>query len=368
MHATTRGGSKTVSDDPRSARSVTLPDSYTYPTEICAGFTANLTVGPPISCPAMRESDLLAHIARRSAELQRQFPQVLIGPGDDCAHVAAGPGGVLVSVDHVIEGRHVSGPLLEGATPLELVARKAIARSVSDLAAMAGTPQWALATAALPGDWPQAMADELFDHMHKWANHFGCPLVGGDIATQASGAALVLTTTVAGTPHKTRGPVRRDGACVGDDVWVTGRLGGSFASGRHLTFEPRVREAIALADLLGDRLHAMIDVSDGLGRDSARIGAASRVMLRLQQARVPLHDGSVSPHEGEDHELLFTVAADAVMPAMIAGMELTKIGTVSAANGAGGCVMIESDGRVIDVAELGWDHAGGIGRVMNSGA
>lgn len=121
--------------------------------------------------------------------------------------------------------------------------------------------------------------------------------------------------------------MRRDGACVGDDVWVTGRLGGSFASGRHLMFEPRVREAIgAFAHLLGDRLHAMIDLSDGLGRDGARIGAASRMMLRLEQARVPMHNGAVSPHEGEDHELLFTVAADAVMPTMIAGTVLTKIG------------------------------------------
>ncbi len=304
----------------------------------------------------MRESDLLAHIARRSAELQRQFPQVLIGPGDDCAHVATGAGGLLVSVDHLIEGRHVLGPLREGATSLDLVARKAIARSVSDLAAMAGTPQWALATAALPGDWPQAMADELFDHMHKWAKCFGCPLVGGDIATQRAGSALVLTTTVAGMPHKTRGPVRRDGAQVGDSVWVTGKLGGSFASGRHLTFEPRVREASALADLLGDRLHAMIDLSDGLGRDGARVGAASGVVLRLEQARVPMHDGAASPHEGEDHELLFTAAADAAMPAMIEGTVLTKIGTVSAASAMCGCVMIGADGRDVDAAELGWDH------------
>lgn len=205
VHATTRGGSKTVSDDPRSARSVTLPDSYTYPTEICAGFTANLMVGPPISCPAMRESDLLADIARRSAELQRQFPQVLIGPENDGAHVAAGPGGVLVSVDHVIEGRHVSGPLLEGATPLELVGRKAIARSVSDLAAMAGTPQWCWPQPRCQGIGRRAMADELFDHMHKWANHFGCPLVGGDIATQASRSGACVD-------HDGRGHAAQEGA------------------------------------------------------------------------------------------------------------------------------------------------------------
>jgi len=305
----------------------------------------------------MRESDLLSHIARRSAGLEKSFPQVLIGPGDDCAHLAADGRGVLVSVDHVIEGRHVKGPIREGATSLDMVARKAIARSVSDVAAMAGTPAWSLATAALPADWPQALADELFDDMHRWANHFGCPLVGGDIAVLDAGASLVLTTTVAGTPHANRGPVRRDGACVGDEVWVTGKLGGSFASGRHLTFEPRVREAMALADALGERLHAMIDVSDGLGRDAARVGRASGARLRIEEMRVPLHAGAVSPHEGEDHELLFTVAAGASVPREVAGTALTRIGVVIASANAG-CEMVDAGGRGFDAGEMGWDHAG----------
>jgi thiamine monophosphate kinase len=69
-----------------------------------------------------------------------------------------------------------------------------------------------------------------------------------------------------------------------------------------------------------------------------------------------MHDGAASPHEGEDHELLFTAAADAAMPAMIEGTVLTKIGTVSAASAMCGCVMIGADGRDVDAAELGWDH------------
>jgi thiamine-monophosphate kinase len=305
----------------------------------------------------MRESELLHHIAQQAADMAVAWPVVLIGPGDDCAHVRAAPEGTLLTVDQVIEGRHFVGPLRERATPIDLVARKAVARSVSDIAAMAGTPSWALATAALPSDWPQELATELFDRMHHWARVLGCPLVGGDIATTPAGTPVVLTTTIGGTPHPTRGPVRRSTASVGDHIWVTGRLGGSFASGRHLTFEPRVHEATALAGLLGERLHAMIDLSDGLGRDAARVGAASGVVLRIDGSRVPLHDDAHSPHEGEDYELLFTAAADAALPAHIAGTTLTRLGVVTPATlGGAGCVVVLADGTAQDGRDLGWDH------------
>jgi len=304
----------------------------------------------------LRESDLLAHIARRTRGLTAASPHVIVGPGDDCAVLRTGAGALLITVDHLIQGRHFRGPLSSG-TPLELVARKAIARSVSDIAAMAGTPTWSLATAALPEDCPPHLATSLFDHMHNSAARWGCPIVGGDIAVVPRGAPLVLTTTVAGVPHATRGPVLRSGARVGDSVWVTGRLGGSLASGRHLTFEPRVREAAALADLLAHHLHAMIDLSDGLGRDAGRVGVASGVTLRIDSARVPLNADGDSPHDGEDHELLFVVDSAATLPGEILGTSLTRIGAVSAAAWSPrGCVMVAADGRETLGDELGWDH------------
>ena len=301
----------------------------------------------------MRESRLLDHIYRRSADLASSFPGVLLGPGDDCAVVACGPQ-TLLTVDQLIEGRHY----LPG-TAIDLIARKAVARSVSDIAAMAGVPRWALATAALPAAWSQAESDDLFDRLATWARHWGCPLVGGDIAALPEGAPMLLTVTVGGDPHASRGPVTRSGAQPGDCVWMTGRVGGSLPSGRHLTFEPRIAEARWLADTLTTRLHAMIDLSDGLGRDAARVAAGSGVRLEIEAALVPVHEprSPTVASDGEDYELLFIADADADMTLPAAcpqtGTPVTRIGQVIAGQG---CVIIDAAGRAWDTTEMGWDH------------
>lgn len=304
----------------------------------------------------VRESELLRHIAKRSP-LKALGPGVVVGPGDDCAVLAPSGRDLLVTVDHLVEGRHFAA-----GTPIDAIARKAVARSVSDIAAMAGTPAWGLATGALPPEWMaggQGGADELFDRMAHWARHWHCPLVGGDISSLPEGSPLVLTVTVAGHVHATRGAVLRSGACAGDAVWVTGRIGGSLSSGRHLTFEPRVAEGRWLADALGEDLHAMIDVSDGLGRDAGRIAAASAVRMEIERARVPLHGDAGATGgalaDGEDYELVFTTAAGVDFPAAcpLTGVSLTRIGRVVAGNG---CGVVEADGRVVEGAELGWDH------------
>lgn len=307
----------------------------------------------------MRESELLNHIYQRSRDLAARFPQVAVGPGDDCAAVRT-PGEVLVTVDQLVEGRH----FLRGA-PVERIARKAIARSVSDIAAMGGTTQggWALATGAIPPHFDAA--DALFDAMARWARHWGVPLVGGDIATTGEGGVMVLTVTVVGTAHAVRGPVLRSGAKAGDWVYVTGRLGGSFGSGRHFSFEPRLAEAAWLCDTLGAGgwgLHAMIDVSDGLGRDAARIGVASGVKLEIEADLLPRHPGVSewrrAVGDGEDYELLFTAAPQVEVPEVCpaTGTAVTRIGrVVEAAEGEAGAVVL-AEGVTWDVSELGWDH------------
>src|SRR4051812_43366535 len=129
----------------------------------------------------MRELELLSRIYARSSDLAALYPQVIVGPGDDCAVVeAAGP---MLKVDQLIEGRH----FVQG-TSLDLIARKALARAVSDIAAMAGTPIAALAACALPRGFPQEPSNQLFEAVSRWARHFGCPLVGGDIASFAEAA------------------------------------------------------------------------------------------------------------------------------------------------------------------------------------
>lgn len=320
----------------------------------------------------MNESKLLHHIYDRSADLPSKYMHVAVGPGDDCAAVRGSSGDLLlITVDQLIEGVH----FLPGAA-VDRIARKLIARSVSDIAAMGGSPSWALATGALPPDYPRA--DQLFDAMARWARHFGCPLVGGDIAMLSpasgrttrlvvegnaadAGAGLVLTCTVAGSPHPRRGPVLRSGARAGDEVWVTGRLGGSYESGRHFAFEPRIREGLWLCEHLGDRLHAMIDLSDGLGRDAGRIALASGVRLELHAVGLPVHENVFSWEDavggGEDYELCFTVAPGAALPAECphTGAALTCIGRVLP---GAGCCIIDPQDRQVDASEMGWDHGG----------
>ncbi|MEQ9616464.1 MAG: thiamine-phosphate kinase [Phycisphaerales bacterium] len=294
----------------------------------------------------MREAELLQHIYRRSAELTSD--EIVVGPGDDCAVLR---GGLLVTVDQLVEGRHY-----EPGTPLRAIARKAVGRAVSDIAAMGGTPSCGFASAALRTGFDRE--DELFDLMSKAAIDLGCPLAGGDISRV--GGPTVLSLTILGRAHPSRGPVLRSGARAGDQVHVTGRLGGAVSSGRHLEPTPRVAEARWLCDALGDQLTGMIDLSDGLGRDAGRIGRASGVRLELDAKRLPTHphDGDLLGWlaQGEDYELLFTARGEVDPSSMPTGLaSVTRIGR--AIDGSPGAVCAIG-GETVNIDELGWDHAG----------
>lgn len=292
------------------------------------------------------------------------FPHVVLGPGDDCAGVHPPRGTMLLTVDQVIERRHfVTG------TPLDLIARKSVARSISDLAAMGASPWCALATGALPSGFPQGDADALCASIKKWAEHWRCPMVGGDLASLPdAGGPLVLTVTAVGVAHASGHVVTRAGAKVGDHVYVTGALGGSFdratGLGRHLTFEPRLREAAWLLETFGARVHAMIDLSDGLGRDAGRIAAASGVRLEIDADAIPCNPGvpewRSAVGDGEDYELLFCLdpAASALdsIPVLDSG-SVTSVRRIGVVTSGAGCVVREA-GRWIEASELGWDHAG----------
>ncbi|MCC6660326.1 MAG: thiamine-monophosphate kinase [Phycisphaerales bacterium] len=304
----------------------------------------------------MREGELLRHIYARSAGLAG-IPQVAVGPGDDCAVVRAGGGDVLLKVDQVVAGRHFRPP---PGTPIDLIARKAVGRAVSDIAAMAGTPVCSLAGAVLPPG--AAWADELFDAMSVWAGRWGCPLVGGDIciseepspSPHGPGGLPVLGVTIMGTPHPARGPVLRSGARPGDGVYVTGLLGATLdprtGLGHHLAFEPRLAEAMALADGLGAGLHAMMDISDGLGLDASRLAAASGVRIELDAGAFPLREGADwrgAAGDGEDYELLFTTDAGEIpIPAW-------RVGVVARGSG---CTIRGPGGEVADAGAFGWEH------------
>ncbi|MBL8764218.1 MAG: thiamine-monophosphate kinase [Phycisphaerae bacterium] len=299
----------------------------------------------------MREEELLRRIFERSRGLP---PSVVLGPGDDAAAVRTPAGDtLLLAADQVVEGRHFT----PGTEP-DLIARKLVARNLSDLAAMGGRPLWSLATGAIPDGF--AHADELNARLFHWAALLGCPLVGGDLA-RTSGP-MVLSMTVIGAPHPERGPVTRAGARPGDLVFVSGSLGGSFASGHHARFEPRLREAAFLCESLGARLTSMIDVSDGLGLDAARVARASGVRIEIDARRVPLSPGvtdwRAAAGDGEDHELLFTLAMPGPgvpEPACCpeTGVRFSRIGLAAAGSG---CVILDPDGNAHDAAAFGWQH------------
>ena len=306
----------------------------------------------------MNESTLHEHIYARSIGLALGGGnELVVGPGDDCAVVKSPSGDLsLLSVDQLVEGRH-----FETGSELGLIARKAIARSVSDIAAMGGVPSWALATGVLPKDYPHA--NELFDAMSRWAKHWGCPIIGGDIASHASpDHPLTLTVTIGGTMHTGSRPVLRSQAKPGDELHLTGQIGGSFASGWHLLFEPRLSAGHWAA---ANQVHAMMDLSDGLGRDSDRIAKASGIIIEIDATKLPIshhitdsgNDWRHAVSEGEDYELLMCIDPAQIIPEMNPPI-LGPIGACRACNNneSPGAIIIDPHGNRHDCASLGWDH------------
>ena len=238
-----------------------------------------------------------------------QRPGTLVGPGDDCAVVRV-PGSRddwLFTTDPVIERRHFLP-----ATPAQLVGRKAIARAVSDIAAMGGTPLWILVDLVAPASTPLARIRGLYAGLIAAAKKWDLGILGGDTA---EGDTLELHIT--GVGRIPRGAaVLRSGARAGDLLYVTGALGGAYLPGsrHHLLFEPRLAAGRFLAE--NQFATAMMDLSDGIAADLPRLLDASKRGIRLEAAAIPLsraarrtdHPLHHALCDGEDFELLFTVA------------------------------------------------------------
>lgn len=236
-------------------------------------------------------------------------PRLLIGPGDDCAAILLNSGTpALITTDMLMDGTCFR---LAEAGP-RFVGRKAMAVNLSDIAAMAGRPIAAVVSVALPRRDGRALAEDLYRGLRDTADRFDTAIAGGD--TNSWDGPLVVCITVVGEATA-RGPVRRSGARPGDWLLVTGALGGSIA-GKHLTFTPRVREALRLHELVD--LHAMIDISDGLAADVQHLCTESRCGAILRAEAIPISDaaqkinGGRSPldhalADGEDFELVFAL-------------------------------------------------------------
>lgn len=239
-------------------------------------------------------------------QLLRGLParrEVIMGAGDDCAVVESGKRGLLqlLKTDCLVENIHFTKKIRP-----ELVGWKAMARPLSDFAAMAGVPQFALVTLIVPGRKEVAWVKRLYRGIEKVASAFEVAVVGGE-TSNIKGPA-VISVSVTGFVEKTRW-VGRSGGKPGDELFVTGRLGGSLR-GHHLKFVPRIAEARWLTKHF--RVGAMIDLSDGLGTDLPRLACASGVGFEVDQAALPLNRGCTirqAISDGEDYELLFAVAS-----------------------------------------------------------
>lgn len=286
-------------------------------------------------------------------------PHVPLGIGDDAALVrnAGGPD-TLVTTDLLMDGVHFE----LASTDPRLIGRKALAVNLSDAAAMAGVPRAAFVSFALPKSGGRALGERLTDGIQQLAGEFDVVLAGGD--TNTWNGPLVINITLLAEPAGD-GPVLRSGALPGDRILVTGALGGSL-SGRHLTFTPRVSEALKLREAV--RLHALIDLSDGLATDLRHVLRASGAGAIIGAAAIPVHpdvdhdlpqDQRVDHalRDGEDFELLFTVDADDARRLRATppfDTPLSEIGEVTTV--AGELLLRREDGRSELIRQAGWEH------------
>lgn len=348
------------------------------------------------------ELQWIERIRQRAANTARGAGALRLGIGDDCA-ILSPPRGheIVVTTDMSLEGRHFR----RDWHPPAAVGHRALARGLSDLAAMGARPLAAFLSLAIP----RAVAAEATDS--NWIEGFldgllalaattKTPLAGGDTAEAACSDITIDIVLLGATP--TGRALRRAGAQPGDRIFVTGALGGSAAELASLSSPatkpgaPSVRAAEGWARKLqrastvhsnGDHPHlfpqprlaagqsilrrrlatACIDLSDGLSTDLAHLCAASNVAAEIDAAKLPLHPltRTQSPeaalhsalHGGEDYELLFTAPPTVSVPRAIAGVPLTCIGEIRRAGRNRPLItLITSDGARSPLEPGGWEH------------
>lgn len=299
-----------------------------------------------------------------------------MGIGDDAAVLGPAPAGRdwVVTTDLMVEGVH----FLARSQPARAVGWKALARSLSDIAAMAAQPRYALVALAVPAATPARWVKEFFDGVEALARRHRVRLAGGDLS---SAPQVVADVQVLGVVKRGEA-LRRRGARPGEVIVVSGTLGlsqlGLVALRRrrtaglaravraHFYPQPRLRLARTLAARGG--VSALIDVSDGLSTDLTHLCEASGVGARIFADRIPavkltrslerrlgVSGLGLALDGGEDYELLFTLprAGAAGLPTKLAGVNLTTIGDIRRQRGI---VLVDAAGRERRLAPRGWDH------------
>jgi len=308
------------------------------------------------------ESELLAWLQ----EHLPKSPRLTVGLGDDAAVLGKfDQSGVVVTTDMLTDGVDF---VLSDIDPQQ-AGHKALGVNLSDLAAMAAQPVAVFVSLVLPrkgsGEISATeLAIELYRGMQPLSEQLDIVIAGGDTNTW-DGPLAISITAIGETTQQ--GPLTRSGACVGDQLLVTGQLGGSIL-GRHLDVEPRVREALLLHERF--QLHAAIDISDGLSLDAFRMAEASGLGVLFAPESIPIADAAHqlgkqdgrTPFEhawsdGEDFELLLAVppgVADKLLQEQPLEVSLTRIGEMIESAG----LWLETDDGPRSVAAEGFQHRG----------
>jgi thiamine-monophosphate kinase len=287
---------------------------------------------------------------------------VLVGSGDDCAVVKLADENFLyATTDTIVEGVDFR---ISGATP-EQIGYKSVAISLSDLAAIGGdfTKIYALISASLPK--PRAkpfFTHPLFKGMHSICKRFGVQIIGGDISSTKG--PITITSTLLGISKSK--PVVRAGACIGDAIMVTGRLGGSIL-GKHLSFTPRLRESGLLKRHY--KINSMIDISDGLLADLNHILEKSKVGAVLDELSIPISQDAYklkgnpllhALNDGEDFELLFTAPLDEAIRIIKERnhrfRRLTQISIIGIIQKENGIYLCDKRGNIRKINPKGYMH------------
>jgi thiamine-monophosphate kinase len=327
------------------------------------------------------EDDLVGVIRKL---LSGEHAGVTLGPGDDAALVEMGSHLGVLTADMLVEGVHFE----RATTAPHDLGYKSLAVNVSDVAAMGGSPRYALVSLGLPSDVEPGWVVELFGGLRDGAAEYAVALVGGDTSLSER---VIVSVALTGEVAK-GGAVLRSGARPGDRVVVTGALGAA-AGGLRLAQAPpedvgaavvsewgrglisahvrpvaRVGEGQTLAQVGAT---AMIDISDGLAIDLGRLCRESGVAAALELAAIPVAFGlyelkgvvPIDPLElalagGEDYELLATLPPEGVSDtagrlAERFGTQLTDIGEIREGEGL---VAIDEDGTERPMEPAGWDH------------